>query len=111
MKKMDPEAVISTVVFGEDSMSRCWMLMVWALLQENGEVDLDSSADQMRACIAAVGIKKLLAQFYDCLSECGNDVGSIDLISVMDELHLGEECLWFVAGQDSADDDELEKLM
>ena len=34
MKKMDPEAVISTVVFGEDSMSRCWMLMVWALLQE-----------------------------------------------------------------------------
>lgn len=28
MKKMDPEAVISTVVFGEDSMSRCWMLMV-----------------------------------------------------------------------------------
>ena len=36
MKKMDPEAVISTVVFGEDSMSRCWMLMVWALLQENG---------------------------------------------------------------------------
>ena len=111
MKKMDPEAVISTVVFGEDSMSRCWMLMVWALLQENGEVDLDSSADQMRACIAAVGIKKLLAQFYDCLSECGNDVGSMDLISVMDELHLGEECLWFVAGQDSADDDELEKLM
>ena len=30
MRKLDPEAVISTVVFGEDSMSRSWMLMVWA---------------------------------------------------------------------------------
>ncbi len=42
MRKLDPEAVISTVVFGEDSMSRSWMLMVWALLRENGEIELDS---------------------------------------------------------------------
>ena len=58
MRKLDPEAVISTVVFGEDSMSRSWMLMVWALLRENGEIELDSPLEQMQACLSAVAIKK-----------------------------------------------------
>ena len=29
----------------------------------------------------------------------------------MDELSLGEECMWFVAGQDAADDKEVVALM
>lgn len=111
MRKLDPEAVISTVVFGEDSMSRSWMLMVWALLRENGEIELDAPLEQMQACLSAVAIKKLLAEFYNRLAECGNDVGSIDLISVMDELSLGEECMWFVAGQEAAVDAEITSLM
>ena len=109
--QMDPESVILQTVFGEPSAASCWFMMNWALLRESGDVSLDTLLEQARAAISAVALKKLLAEFYNRMTECGNDIGSIDVISVLDELSIGEEAVWFLAGQDSGEDPEFSEIL
>ena len=105
--RTDPESIILQTVFGDHSANRCWLLMNWALLQENGNISLETVLDQTRAVISAVALKRILAEFYNRMTECGNDIGSLDVISALDELDIGEEAVWFLAGQESAEDNEL----
>lgn len=105
--RADAESVILQTVFGDHSANRCWFLMNWALLQESGAISLETVLDQTRAVISAVALKRILAEFYNRMTECGNDIGSLDVISALDELDIGEEAVWFLAGQESAEDSEL----
>jgi len=105
--KMDAESIIFQTVFGEHSANSCWFMMNWALLRESGAVALETVVEQTQAVISAVALKRILAEFYNRMTECGNDIGSLDVISALDELGIGEEAVWFLAGQGSLEDREL----
>ena len=74
-------------------------------------MSFDTSLGRLEAILRAVALKKLLAEFYHRLTECGNDIGSLDVFSVMDELELGEESVWFLAGLYSARDSRYQQLL
>ena len=99
--RMDAESVILQTVFGDHAANRCWFLMNWALLRESGAVALETVVEQTQAVITAVALKRILAEFYNRMTECGNDIGSMDVISALDELGIGEEPIWFLSGQGS----------
>ena len=105
--KMDAESVIIQTVFGDHAANNGWFLMNWALLRESGAVALDSVLEQTQAVISAVALKRILAEFYNRMTECGNDIGSLAVISALDELSIGEEAVWFLAGQSSREDAEV----
>lgn len=109
--RMDAESVILQTVFGDHAANRCWFLMNWALLRESGAVALETVVEQTQAVITAVALKRILAEFYNRMTECGNDIGSMDVISALDDLGIGEEPIWFLAGQGSLEDKELTDIV
>ena len=102
------EEIIISNVFSEDSGNRYWFYRCWELVRPGEK--LDSPLERLDAILRAVALKKILAEFYHRLTECGNDIGSLDVFSVMDELELEEEAVWFLAGLRSAEDNRYRQV-
>ena len=109
---MELENILKHELFAYDPGAHLWFAHAWEEAKPLlGGGRLDSPIQQLKAILLAVGLKRLYAEFYRQLEGGENEIGSLDVFDLMDQLEWSEEAVWFLAGVYSREDAEYEQLL
>lgn len=109
---MELENILKRELFAYDPGARLWFTHTWEETKPLLDTEkLDSPIQQLKAILLAVGLKRLYAEFYRQLEDGENEIGSLDVFDLMDQLEWSEEVVWFLAGVYSREDAEYERLL
>lgn len=109
---MDLEGILKRELFAYHPGARLWFCNMWEETKKIiGSDALNSPVQQLKAILLAVALKKLFAEFYHQLENDDNEVGSLDVFDLMDQLEWSEEVVWFLAGVYSINNKCYEEIM
>lgn len=109
---MELENILKSELFAYDSGARLWFCHTWdATKPLLGGEPLDGPVQQLKAILLAVALKRLYAEFYRQLEDGENEIGSLDVFDLMDQLEWSEEVVWFLAGAYSRENAEYDRLL